>query len=1043
MKSTQKRIIRKKKLISEFLEMLRVRFLFREFTYQQNYKFFKLAYEKGTLAIYKVPDLEGTDPYTKFIIFDYMASTNPNKTQNKNGCPVAIKPTREEVNANGGLLPDRELEVDKEVIIYWTHRVNIISDFEVIDEATDNMIDTLEKIEIIQRAMSRPYVVVGDSTDSETTKFFNELDNNEPSLILPAQNVIKVLETPTNEATLYSLQNRYRLLRDELLNYLGYEALGVEEKKEHLINSEVNAKVDYVISRLSDYMQGLSHIAYRFQQMWAMVLTPLILINGGYVDFETGHKYYKIKGAGGFESEGGPSLAGVLLGDSISNSNSNNQSFRFGFSSPSGNDGFGGNYNGNTFFNGIGSGPNPTLWDWSSPINYYDILEHQNSLQNELNLNWQDPINYYDILRNENRINFSYLSHPIQALFFNDYNQSEIDFLKDEPPIYGLGSNPYNVTFQDRVDYLKYGIDKIKSYLKAGMALSSGPIITYLTLLYLNRIAMSVGNTNIFDAYEAEINRAFTDLYVNNGNNVENQELNFFGSVATAILPAGEISNNIAGRISAFTSFSVSPLKWIEEKFNSFYRYRAGQIISRLGKYITKRIVAEQVYRMVMRLTYKLSESLNADVSFGSAHNSALLAKSFIISTSSKSFKEFTAYSTANFVVYKAMEIIEKEDLINLKGFTGLISGLAASEVLEVTVNNLFTKIIDIIKDPDTTTRDKILNAGFGLIKHFGIGVKNLVVKSASKTGETFYGIGNKLYNLDFKGAQEILARYFLGIIDFFISLHEIYGIEQGERLTIEYVRGLRAGLGIERAMDRAFDVLKIDKKLLDDMTFYVRNLEQYNILQDYNVKANKNLKIGSAFTHKVINLKPEKVDFNLPSQVVHPTTTKEMENNMIIKKDAAIPDVLPDEIDNTYYPVDLNPYQQGEKIKAIVLPYPNFPYPGFDPKSDFFETDIMKLLYQLTKKFFNEPRNLADTVKYMIFGGKFQDYKDFNFPKAFDKIYQEFKKGDITIDEFTDSGSEYYKIIELCKLFYKQIQNSISLKELKKHLDEILILTK
>lgn len=150
-------------------------------------------------------------------------------------------------------IPSTIQEVDKDVcLIYAQHNKKPIQDIvlKYIEEITD-----VEMVIHLQlRSHKVPYAFVGDETTKDRFKaFFRKIDNDEGDLYLTDEefNNINLLNVNPNYI-IDKLQAHKQQLENELKEYLGINNMGTTEKKEHLINSEVESNDEVVnVSRMS------------------------------------------------------------------------------------------------------------------------------------------------------------------------------------------------------------------------------------------------------------------------------------------------------------------------------------------------------------------------------------------------------------------------------------------------------------------------------------------------------------------------------------------------------------------------------------------------------------------------------------------------------------------------------------------------------------------------------------------------------------------------------------------------------------------------
>ena len=173
------------------------------------------------------------------------------------------------VNIRGvKFIPVGPQEVDKDVVIGYAQK-NHKSVFTLVEYYVERMTDVLMVIRTNLKTCKMPWLV-GGTPESHTKlkELFDKLDNDDPDLFIDSDDIDKfkalVSGAPYNIDKLYSY---YCAIENELREYLGFQNVGVSEKKEHLITSEVqanNAVVDAnkkcLLDNLEDFFQRMRDV---------------------------------------------------------------------------------------------------------------------------------------------------------------------------------------------------------------------------------------------------------------------------------------------------------------------------------------------------------------------------------------------------------------------------------------------------------------------------------------------------------------------------------------------------------------------------------------------------------------------------------------------------------------------------------------------------------------------------------------------------------------------------------------------------------------
>lgn len=184
---------------------------------------------------------------------------------------TTARPIRNRANT---IIPDKEMEVDKDIIIIYAQRNHKpVSDFA---EYWANRITDIEVLIKIQEIVHKsPFVIPVSEDDKERVQeFVNELMTDNPTIFLgmTETNLIKafISGAPFIMDNLYNLKQQYW---NEFFTYIGMKNLGINEKKEHLITSEIDAN-DYIIKDSADvFIDSMEEGFERFNTLFGKSLT--------------------------------------------------------------------------------------------------------------------------------------------------------------------------------------------------------------------------------------------------------------------------------------------------------------------------------------------------------------------------------------------------------------------------------------------------------------------------------------------------------------------------------------------------------------------------------------------------------------------------------------------------------------------------------------------------------------------------------------------------------------------------------------------------
>ena len=139
-------------------------------------------------------------------------------------------------------IPTRVMKVDKDVVLGWTQR-NKKSVFFIVDHIVRKIVDVEMTIRTNLKAHKTPWLIsVSPEDEAKVKTLYNNIDKDDSQLFVDLEDIQNakalVSGAPYIIDKLYAYKNA---LENELKEYLGITNLGNQEKKEHLITSEVDA----------------------------------------------------------------------------------------------------------------------------------------------------------------------------------------------------------------------------------------------------------------------------------------------------------------------------------------------------------------------------------------------------------------------------------------------------------------------------------------------------------------------------------------------------------------------------------------------------------------------------------------------------------------------------------------------------------------------------------------------------------------------------------------------------------------------------------
>lgn len=196
---------------------------------QEQYFFLKRMWGVGTLASYKTP--------VQVIFTDYVASEYniydfPTKVSLSNRKGVRFIPTA----------PQMLGKENSKVSLVWAQK-NHKSICSMVAYYVNKMASVEMVIKLNLNSHKTPFII-GTSAEAKPRmrEFFNQIDNDEEKLFMEINEIGDISIFNGNANYIIDKLKAYELqLENELKEYLGFSNMGTFEKKEHLINSEIEA----------------------------------------------------------------------------------------------------------------------------------------------------------------------------------------------------------------------------------------------------------------------------------------------------------------------------------------------------------------------------------------------------------------------------------------------------------------------------------------------------------------------------------------------------------------------------------------------------------------------------------------------------------------------------------------------------------------------------------------------------------------------------------------------------------------------------------
>ena len=203
--------------------------------YQQQEYILKRFWADGQIACFKLAESQtashpqGLAVFVPFApgywnIYDWPVKVNLINTRGVKFIPVGLQ------------------DVDKDVVIGYAQR-NKKPIRWIAEHYADRMTDILMTIEINKNAHKMPFLVGGTPEAQDKLRdIMNSLLGDEPTLFIDDEDIDKFKALVSGAPYIIDkLFDYYTALKNEIREFFGFSNIGVNEKKEHLINEEVKA----------------------------------------------------------------------------------------------------------------------------------------------------------------------------------------------------------------------------------------------------------------------------------------------------------------------------------------------------------------------------------------------------------------------------------------------------------------------------------------------------------------------------------------------------------------------------------------------------------------------------------------------------------------------------------------------------------------------------------------------------------------------------------------------------------------------------------
>ena len=249
-------------------EMLKTFYVSKYFNlYMNSYKFTGLDYQQkdfllrkfwsvGQLAFFTTKVKSELKPVGDLVITPFATQTLNIYDYPVYVSLIALKPVN--------FIPTSPQLVDKDVVIGYAQR-NKKPIFALVEPLIDKLVDVEMVLRTAVKNQKAPWLIAySPESQAQKENIKNNLESDEPYLFIETNDVnsYKALVSGANYTAdkLYALKQAYE---NEIREYLGIDNLGVNEKKEHLINAEVESNNEAIESSGECFLDCLKELCER------------------------------------------------------------------------------------------------------------------------------------------------------------------------------------------------------------------------------------------------------------------------------------------------------------------------------------------------------------------------------------------------------------------------------------------------------------------------------------------------------------------------------------------------------------------------------------------------------------------------------------------------------------------------------------------------------------------------------------------------------------------------------------------------------------
>ena len=174
-----------------------------------------------------------------------------------------------------GVIPDTEQEVDKDCVLGWITR-NKKGVEALIDAKLEELVDVEMTMRCNLRAHKMPWVFgTTPENKAKIDDIINSIDDDDPYLTMSLEDIKNMQVFNTNAPYIIDkLEVKRQQIEDDINTILGFNGVGIMEKKEHLTTGEVNMNSEATNANNDIYMDCLTELNERIKEVLGYDMQP-------------------------------------------------------------------------------------------------------------------------------------------------------------------------------------------------------------------------------------------------------------------------------------------------------------------------------------------------------------------------------------------------------------------------------------------------------------------------------------------------------------------------------------------------------------------------------------------------------------------------------------------------------------------------------------------------------------------------------------------------------------------------------------------------